>query len=346
MPMMNDAKSGFLRFVKMMPQNGFLIWLAHKGAQAPSAKVPDTHELSWITIPRSDGTGQIRTMLLKPKAPSGPLPVVVHFHGGGYVSGTPQGNSLDRLLNLALAQDAIFVAPDYRLGTEAPFPAGHDDCYDTLIWATENADRLGGRPDQIVIGGESAGGGMCQAIALRARDEGRVNIAFQMPIYPMLDDREPKWTSIPNQDVSWSVPLNRYGWDKYLGGRHGSASVSPYAAPARAESLAGLPPTITFIGTLDLFLDETREMVRRMRDAGVPVDYREFEDVYHGQENLAPKSAISPAIHAHYRDRFAHFAHTCFAAQPKAAGNTATAPNQPANPTLAAPGNGSNLEKV
>ena len=317
MPISQDAKSGVLKILKALPQNGVGVWIAHQLNRLPNGKLPATYQSQWVKIPRSGGNGTIRTMVIGPADRSKPLPVVVHFHGGGHVLGTPQGSSLDRVVNLIQAQDAIFVIPDYQLATQAPFPAGFDDCYDALLWAVQNAASIGGRPDQIAIGGESAGGGLTLSIALRVRDEGKVNIAFQFPIYPMADDREENWTPIPEEDLSWPVELNRIGWNKLLGpGRRGSAGVSGYEAPARASNLSDLPPTFTFIGRLDLFLNETRTIVERLQQAGVHVDYREFENVYHGQETMAPKSANAHWINAHYRETFAKFVQQFRAPQP------------------------------
>lgn len=317
MPITQDAKSGGYRLLEMLPHNGIGVWIVHQLNKIASAKLPDGYVSEWVDIPRSSGKGKTRALVVGPKDRTEPLPLVVHYHGGGYVLGTPKGSSLGRVVNLIKAQDAVFVIPDYRLATQAPFPAGFDDCYDTLLWAAKNAASLGGRPDQIIIGGESAGGGITLAIALKARDEGRVNIAFQFPIYPMADDREKNWSPIAGEDLSWSVELNRYGWHKLLGASHsGGPDISPYAAPARAEDMAGLPPTMTYIGTLDLFLYETRDIVKRLQEAGVDVDYREFENVYHGQEGLAPDAASSLWINTHYRETFKAFVEKYRAAQP------------------------------
>lgn len=317
MPIAEDTRTGLFKFMKALPHNAFGVWIIRQLSKAPSAKLPDRYVSEWIEIPRPTNKGSIHTMVVAPKERDGPLPLVVHYHGGGHLFGTPQGSSLDRVVNFIAAQDAIFVIPDYTLASDAPFPAGFDDCYETLLWAAQNAERLGGRADQIIIGGESAGGGITLSVALKARDEGRVNIAFQFPIYPMCDDRSENWTKLPPGDVSWSRKLNVIGWDKLLGpGRRGAGNVTGYEAPARAKDLSGLPPTFSYIGTLDLFLDENREMFRRMKAAGVKVDYTEFEDVYHGQENFAPEHATSLRIKAHYRDTFKAFVEKYSATQP------------------------------
>lgn len=308
MPIQNDAKSTLFRILKHIPKNRFGIWILQHLPSPPNGKIPDHYHSRWVRIPRSASHGAVRALVVAPKSIPAPLPLVVHFHGGGHILGDPESSSLAQITNLGAAHDAVFVIPDYRLATDAPFPAGFDDCYDTLVWASENAAELGARPGDVIIGGESAGGGLTLYIALRARDEGRVKIAFQFPIYPMADDRDASWTDIPAKDISWSPWLNRFSWSALLGKkRRGGPGVTGYEAPARADDFRGMPPTMTYIGTLDLFLNETRDIVARLRSAGVDVAYREFEDVYHGQEMIAPQSAAAPIIQAHYRDTFAAF---------------------------------------
>ena len=132
------------------------------------------------------------------------------------------------------------------------------------------------RRDKIFVGGNSAGGGMTAALTLYARDRGEVNIAFQMPLYPMLDDRPTK-TSKNNDAPVWNTKSNIAAWKLYLGDDYGTDMVSKYAAPARETDFSGLPPTLTFIGSIDPFLAETKSYVEALRAAGVPVEFRIFE---------------------------------------------------------------------
>ena len=130
------------------------------------------------------------------------------------------------------ATGCVMVVPDYKKSLYAPFPAALEDCYLALLWLKENGEKYGMRRDKIFVGGNSAGGGMTAALTLYARDRGEVNIAFQMPLYPMLDDR-PTETSKNNDAPVWNTKSNIAAWELYLGGDYGTDRVSKYAAPAR-----------------------------------------------------------------------------------------------------------------
>ncbi len=155
---------------------------------------------------------------------------------------------------------AVVVSPYYTLSVDKPYPAALDDCYVSLLWLKDNGERYGVRSDQIFIGGDSAGGGLTAALSLYARDKGEVNIAFQMPLYPMLDDRTTV-SSSDNMAPVWNEKSNENGWELYLGGLYGMADVPAYAAPARATDYSGLPPTCSFVGSVEPFLDETNDGV-------------------------------------------------------------------------------------
>ncbi len=128
------------------------------------------------------------------------------LHGGGYAIGLPELSA--PYANLFLAEDdCVMVLPDYTRSLDAPYPAALEDAYQTLVWMKENAKALGIREDQLFVGGESAGGGLACALTLYARDHQEVNIAFQMPLYPMLDDRMTETSSHNNSPV-WNTTKN------------------------------------------------------------------------------------------------------------------------------------------
>ena len=120
---------------------------------------------------------------------------------------------LERFIN---TRPCVVVAPDYRKAYTEPFPAGFNDCYETLLWATNNAEQLGARCDRVMVAGHSAGGGLTAAVTLKARDSGTADIAFQMPIYPMIDDQQPTDASREMQVPVWSSLTNKVGWGAYL----------------------------------------------------------------------------------------------------------------------------------
>lgn len=173
-----------------------------------------------------------------------PRPGVLHIHGEGYVIGTPELNDAhNRLLCRELGMTIVSV--DCRLAPEWAFPVPQEDCYAALTWLCTHAHELYVDPRRIVLYGQSAGGGLAASVAIMARDRGEVSLAAQLLIYPILDDRTCVDTS-PNPNTGkyiWTRASNVFGWTALLGQEPGQAGISPYAAPARVESVAGLPPT-------------------------------------------------------------------------------------------------------
>ena len=239
------------RMAKLMRVPGvirIIDWLRRREAGSDVAGL----DCSTVNISSSLDNYSIRTRIYRPSNVSGPLPCLAYFHGGGYIMGVPEGSA--ELIKLFIeTRPCVVVAPDYRKAHQRPFPGGFQDCYDAMIWARDNADALG-CSDKIMIGGHSAGGGLTAAVALKARDTGDVDVAFQMPFYPMIDDTQP---TDPQRDIDppvWDTALNAIGWGAYLRSVRGRGETpSAYAAPARADSLVGLPPTITYVGDKDPF---------------------------------------------------------------------------------------------
>ena len=131
---------------------------------------------------------KIRTRVFKPQGNTKPLPAMVYFHGGGYMMGIPEMANVF-YADVLKRRDIVIVSPDYRLSQKDPFPAGFNDCYDVLLWTRDNAAMLNIDPNNIIIAGHSAGGGMAAAITLKARDTKAVKPIFLMPFYPMIDHR-------------------------------------------------------------------------------------------------------------------------------------------------------------
>ena len=162
-----------------------------------------------ITIPA--GRRRIPALVLSPKETHVPATGVLWIHGGGYIVGMKEMVHMSRAVDLVKKFGAVVVSPGYRLAFAAPYPAALDDCYAALLYMKSHAAALGIRDDQIMAGGESAGGGLCAALCIKARDTGAVNIAFQMPLYPMLDDRDTE-TSRDNHGKVWNTRRNHFGW--------------------------------------------------------------------------------------------------------------------------------------
>jgi acetyl esterase/lipase len=237
------------------------------------------------------GAGTARVFV--PDGVAGPTPAMLWIHGGGYVLGSPAQDDAS-CVDFARRLGVTVVAPAYRLAPEHPFPAALDDLYAALRWL--HADP-GVRRDRVVVAGASAGGGLAAALALLARDRGELPVAFQLLVYPMLDDRTVDRAIDGTHHRLWSAGSNRYGWTAYLGRAPGGADVPAYAAPARAGSLVGLPPAWIGVGTFDLFHDEDVAYARRLADAGVPAELEVVPGVFHGFDALH-RTAVARSFRA------------------------------------------------
>ncbi len=172
-----------------------------KGFQSEERFIPSTH-----------GGPDIRLRIFKPLNAPEKLPAMIYYHGGGYAIGSPD-TYLPSIKGFLKARPCVVIATDYRKSLDNPFPAGFNDCYDTLLWAKENAAELGIYDTNFIVGGHSAGGGLTAAVTLKARDEKSVKIAFQMPIYPMIDDRQNLESAVEMEDVPlWNAKTNANGW--------------------------------------------------------------------------------------------------------------------------------------
>ena len=160
-----------------------------------------------------------------------------------------------------------------------------------------------------MVGGESAGGGLCAAVCIRARDEGAVSVAFQMPLYPMLDDRDTA-SSRDNHGRVWNTRRNHLAWRLYLRGTD-RASLSPYAAPARLTDFSGLPPAYSFVGDGEPFYAETVRYFEQLRAAGIPAELDVYHTDLHAFDMLEPSAALSGEaagkFHAHFAAAQARF---------------------------------------
>lgn len=235
-------------------------------------------------IEREDGS-KLRICVYSPEERKENVPGLLWIHGGGYGLGCPE-QDFAFIQNFIDASGCVIVAPDYTNSTTAPYPAAFDDCYSSLLWLKENGKEYGMREDQIFVGGNSAGGGLCAAVVLKARDTKDVNIAFQMPLYPMLDDRMITESSQNNDAPVWNTKSNEVGWKLYLGENYGTDNVSKYASPARETDYSNLPPTLTYVGTIEPFTDETIKYVENLKNAGVSVHFKTFEGCFHGFDLL------------------------------------------------------------
>jgi acetyl esterase/lipase len=269
--------------------------LMYKMSRKNRIKIEDaTMQFSEEWIPREGGS-RMRICIFRPLSPKAKgmnQPGVLWLHGGGYALGSPEQSKI-YARRFIEESNCVVVVPDYRLSIEAPYPAALEDSYEALLWMKNHAKELRISDNQLMVGGDSAGGGLTAALTLYARDKGEVKIAFQMPLYPMLDDRMTTESAKDNNAPVWNSKSNFNGWKLYLGGLFGTPNVPYYAAAARAEDYSNLPPTATFVGDLEPFRDETIEYVSNLRKAGVPVEFEIYKGCYHGFDQMCPKAEVS-----------------------------------------------------
>jgi acetyl esterase/lipase len=245
-----------------------------------------------VTIPGPDGAPGIELRVYRP-ASSAPVPALYWMHGGGMMIGSIAMD--DALLADAVGRMGLAaISVEYRLAPEHPDPAPVEDCYAGLVWTAEHALEYGIDPDRIAVGGPSAGGGLAAGTVLLARDRHGPHVAFQLLLEPMIDDRAVTSSSTAYEgSVVWDRNANRHGWTALLGDRVGTDAVSPYAAPARAADLTGLPPAFVDVGEIETFRDECIDYAQRLMAAGVSTELHVYRGAFHGFDLMAPDSTVS-----------------------------------------------------
>jgi len=245
-----------------------------------------------VTIPGPGGDLAARLYVPVPDGPE-PPPLLVYFHGGGWVIGDLETH--DSPCRFLAANAGVQVlAVDYRLAPEHPFPAAAEDAFAAFSWASDNAARFGTEPDRIAVGGDSAGGNLAAVAALAARDEGGPVPAMQMLIYPVTETGR----ELPSRRTfAEGFILTRrdmaYYEDRYL--PSGTDRNDPRASVLQADDLAGLPPAYVATAGFDPLRDEGDAYAERLREAGVPVTLHRHPGLVHTFINL---TAICPSARA------------------------------------------------
>jgi triacylglycerol lipase len=282
--------------LKSIPTTGALtsellpVMRSQRMAAMAAVQLSDNVERTDFTVPGAAGDPDVVLRVHRPKGVAGKLPCVYSMHGGGYVLGTYAMDDL-RFDRWCQEMPCVGVSVEYRLAPETAYPGPLEDCYAGLKWTYENAEMLGIDTAKLGISGASAGGGLAAGLALLARDRGEIPLAFQLLIYPMIDD------TITTPSSSWEVPIwppksNHFGWGAYLGKLKGG-DVPIYAAASRAKDLSGLPPAFLMVGTLDGFLDEDISYAQRLMQAGVPTELHVFPGGPHGFDGILPGTALA-----------------------------------------------------
>ncbi|WP_194818287.1 alpha/beta hydrolase [Nocardia sp. XZ_19_385] len=236
-------------------------------------------------VPGPEGAPPVRVRIYHPAGATGELPAVIFCHGGGFTICSLESH--DQLCR-AMANEvgAIVVSVDYRQAPEHRFPAAAEDAYAVLCWVAELKASLGGDPTRIAVAGDSSGGNLAAVTALMARDRNGPAIAYQLLIYPMLDPSRAT-PSYRDNAHGYFVTADhlRWYWEQYLG--PDTATDNPYAAPARANDLSGLPPAHIVTAEYDPLRDEGEAYGARLRAAGVETEVLRYNGEFHGFFSMA-----------------------------------------------------------
>lgn len=255
--------------------------------RAKRAKLQASGLGRWVFGTTADGvsTDEIeidgrRAVVHRPEGATGVLPIVVNFHGGGWVQGNPE-QSVWVASRVAKEIGAVVVSPVYRLAPEHTYPAASDDAWTTLTWIAEHASELGGDADRVALMGDSAGGHLAAVTAMRSRDEGGPQVRAQVLIYPAVEmyDKYPSEIRLADAPVLTSANMRAFV-RLYLGDQYGDES--PTGSPIRAESHADLPPAFILTAQLDPLLDNGIKYREVLAEAGSPVHYVEYPGAIHG----------------------------------------------------------------
>jgi acetyl esterase/lipase len=244
-------------------------------------------------VPGPEGAPDISLLICRPSAAQEPTAAIYHTHGGGMIAGDNR-TRMPEMLDWAEEFGLTVVSVEYRLAPETPHPGPIEDVYAGLVWTAAHADELGIDPDRIVIAGGSGGGALTAALALLARDRGGPAVLGQVLRNPMLDDRNDTASARQMAGLDfWDRNSNGVAWTALLGADRGGPDVSPYAAPARATDLSGLPPTFLDVGSAETLRDEVVTYASRIWAAGGQAELHVWPGGFHGFDGLVPQAAIS-----------------------------------------------------
>lgn len=252
----------------------------------PNAKRPVVHIVEGLE-------NAVEVYEFRPSTPKQSQAALLWLHGGGFVVG--HGN--DQWFGPLFAECAgvrVFSV-NYRLAPEHPYPAALEDAWTVLNWIASQAETLEIEPERIAIGGASAGGGLAAGLAINNRDMGGPKVAFQLLLYPMLDNRHD--TASGRMDVPrWPRESSLMAWSMYLGGQEPSDA----AVPATADDLSRLPPAFLSVGEADLFLDEVRSYAARLVAAHVPCTLKTYKGVFHAADMIGYDTRIGRQMSGDY----------------------------------------------
>lgn len=236
--------------------------------------------------------GEILLRIYRPEG-TGPFPIVMNYHGGGWVIGdvdTADGQCRE----VCRRANMVVVSVDYRLAPEHRFPAAADDCYAATVWTAAHAGEFGGDATRIAVAGDSAGGNLAAVVALMSRDRNGPAIKFQLLVYPVTNGRfdTPSYTENGEGYMLTKASMIWF-WDHYADAQQ---RMNPYASPLQAASLANLPPAYVMTAEFDPLRDEGEDYAARLIKSGVPTQCERFPGLIHGffaNSQIVPAASVA-----------------------------------------------------
>jgi acetyl esterase len=269
-------KQGLPPFEQMSPTQARLVAMGFRDLQGEPEDVAEVRD---ILVPGPAGALPVR---LYHPSPGKSLPLVVYFHGGGWVIGDIE--IVDKPCRaLANASQCVVASVNYRVSPETKFPGPVEDCYSVTRWLAEHAQTVGANGRFVAVSGDSAGGNLAAAVALMARDRGAPTLSYQLLLYPVTTTAEGNTFASYRENADGYL-LTKAGmvwfWDHYLASP--SDGKNPYASPLQASDLSKLPPAMVITAEFDPLRDEGQAYAKRLKDAGVSVKSSHYEGLIHG----------------------------------------------------------------
>jgi acetyl esterase len=253
----------------------------------PAGTVEAVHDIAdrMIRLPESE----IPIRIYTPEG-EGPFPVIVFFHGGGFVSGSIQSHD-PVCRSICIASESMVVSVDYRLAPEHPFPAASNDCFAAAKWIYDHAEELKADKTRLSVAGDSAGGNLATVVALMAKEQGGLTVYKQVLLYPVTDyyrHGEPaKYASYEENGSGYFLTGESMGlFGRLYFQNPEEDSVNPYGVPIKASDLSGLPPALIITAEFDPLRDEGEEYGARLREDGVEVVVKRMDGFIHGFFNI------------------------------------------------------------
>jgi acetyl esterase len=259
-----------------------------------SIKAPQSIEITSHQVTGFENK-DIEVLVFKPRNISANAPCLVYCHGGGFFIEAAQAHK-KMMFEYAEKANCIIVFPHYRVSLNNPFPTSLEDCYSVLNWAYDNVALLGIDKNKIAIGGDSAGGNLASCVAQMALDRQKINLCFQLLVYPVCDHTLSTPSMQTFQDTPlWNAPSSKLMWDVYLKGKDRN-SLPKYVSPLQRTDLKGLPPTYIETAEFDCLRDEAILYAQKLTDTNIEVELNQTKGTIHAYDIIEKSSITQDSI--------------------------------------------------